>query len=203
VTIKKGEPWGATVDMPARLRYISDDASIVVALSDGSGDPVAVTGGDLHRTVGGRDPVGADQVLELPIDLLRVMLDGGEPHQACAHVLIQSPPLRGGWWRGPVVMVMNAEFIGDWHVVARGHPNDGRAESCTWGADFGLRQRWEARQRLPGNQHVPHPQIETRSFRERTWDFDQAMQVRIDGAPAVSAKRVDIVVESDAATIYA
>ncbi len=203
MTIEKGQPWGATVDPPASLRYIGDDAAIATALGDGSEDPVAVTGGDLHRTVGGRDPVGVDQVLELPIDLLRVTLDGGEPDHACAHVLIQSPLTRGGWWRGPVVMVMNAEFIGDWHVVARGHPNDGRAESCAWGADFGLRQRWEARRRLPGNQHVPHPQIETRSFRERTWDFDRVMQVRIDGAPAVCAKRVEIVVEPDAATIYA
>jgi hypothetical protein len=203
VTIEKGQPWGATVDAPASLRHIGDDAAIVAALGDGSGQPVVVTGGDLHRTVGGRDPVGADQVLKLPIDLLCVSLDGGEPRRACAHVLIQSPPIRGGWWRGPVVMVMNAEFIGDWHVVARGHPNDGRAESCAWAADFSLRQRWEARRRLPGNQHVPHPQIETRSFRQRTWDFDQPMQVRIDGAPAVRAKRVDIVVEPDAATIYA
>ena len=101
------------------------------------------------------------------------------------------------------VMIMNAEFVGDWHVVARGHPNDGRAESCAWDTDFGLRQRWEARRRIPGNQHVPHPQIETRSFRERTWEFDQTMQVRIDGARAVSARRVEIIVEPDAATIYA
>lgn len=203
MTIEKGQPWGASVDTPAGLRYISDDAAATAALCDGSGQPVAVTGGDLHRTVGGRDPMGAERVLELPIDLLRVRLDDGEPRRACAHVQIQSSPVRGGWWRGPVVMVMNAEFIGNWHVVARGHPNDGRAESCAWAADFGVRQRWEARRRLPGNQHVPHPQIETRSFRERTWDFGRPMRVRIDGVNAGSAQRVDIVVEPDAAMIYA
>ena len=203
MTIEKGQPWGTTVARPDNLRYLADDAAIVTAFRDGSGHPVAVTGGDLHRTVGGRDPVGREQVLKLPIDLLRVTLDDGEPQHACAHVLIQWPAARGGWWRGPVVMIMNAEFVGDWHVVARGHPNDGRAESCAWDTDFGLRQRWEARRRLPGNQHVPHPQIETRSFRERTWEFDQAMQVRIDGARAVSARRVEIIVEPDAATIYA
>jgi len=203
MTIEKGQPWGTTVDRPDNLRYLADDAAIATALRDGSGHPVAVTGGDLHRTVGGRDPVGREQVLKLPIDLLRVTLDDGEPQHACAHVLIQWPAARGGWWRGPVVMIMNAEFVGDWHAVARGHPNDGRAESCAWDTDFGLRQRWEARRRLPGNQHVPHPQIETRSFRERTWEFDQTMQVRIDGARAASARRVEIIVEPDAATIYA
>lgn len=203
MTIEKRQPWGTTVDRPDNLRYFADDAAIATALRDGSEHPVAVTGGDLHRTVGGRDSVGRERVLKLPIDLLRVTLDDGEPQHACAHVLIQWPAARGGWWRGPVVMIMNAEFVGDWHVVARGHPNDGRAESCAWDTDFGLRQRWEARRRLPGNQHVPHPQIETRSFRERTWEFDQAMQVSIDGARAVSARRVEIIVEPDAATIYA
>ncbi len=203
MTIEKGQSWGRTVDSPAGLRYVDDDASAVIAVSDGSGRPVALTGGDLHRTVGGRDPVGAAQLLELPIDLLRVTLDDGAPQRACAHVLIQSPHRRGGWWRGSVVMVMNAEFVGDWHVVARGHPNDGRAESCSWGADFGFRQRWEARRRLPGNLHVPHPQIETRSFRQRVWNFDQPMHIRVDGGPAVLARRVDIDVEPDAATIYA
>ncbi len=203
MTIEKGQPWGATVESPAGLRYIGDDAGIVSALRDGSGRPVALTGGDLHRTVGGRDPLGIDQLLELPIDLLRVTLDDGEPRRACAHVLMQSPRLRGGWWRGPVVMVMNAEFVGDWHIVARGHPNDGRAESCSWGFDFRLRQRWQARRRLPGNRHVPHPQIETSSFRQSGWEFERPMQIRIDGAPAVTAQRVDVVVEPDAATIYA
>lgn len=202
MTIEKGQPWGRTTEPPTGLRYCSDDASIVTALCDGTGRPVVVTGGDLHRTVGGRNPVDADQLLELPIDLLRVTIDNGEPQHACAHVLIQSPPRRGGWWRGPVVMVMNAQFVGDWHVVARGHPNDGRAESCAWGADFGFRQRWEARQRLPGHQHVPHPQIETRPFRQRVWDFGRPMQVRIDGVPAGLARRVSIDVEPDAATIY-
>lgn len=203
MTIEKGQPWGGVVAAPVDLRCVGDDASATAALGDGTGRPVALAGGDLHRTVGGRDPVGVDQLLELPIDLLRVALDDDEPRRACAHVLIQSLRRRGGWWRGPVVMVMNAEFVGDWHVVARGHPNDGRAESCAWAADFGLRQRWEARRRLPGNQHVPHPLIETGSFRHRVWDFDHPMQVRIDGIVVGSARRVSVDVEPDAATIYA
>ena len=203
MTIEPGEPWGATVDRPDKLRYLVGDAVIASALRDGSAYPVAVAGGDLHRTIGGRNPVGREKVLKLPIDLLRVTLDDREPQHACAHVLIQLPTVRGGWWRGSVIMIMNAEFIGDWHVVARGHPNDGRAESCAWNADFGVRQRWGARRRLPGNQHVPHPQIETRSFRKRTWEFDRAMQISIDGARAASARRVEIIVEPDAATVYA
>lgn len=203
MTIEKGQPWGAVVERPTKLRFVTGDAAVTAALTDGSGEPVAVAGGDLHRTLGGRDPRATDQLLELPIDLLDVALDDGRSRAACAHVLVQSPPIRGGWWRGDVVMVMNAEFVGTWHIVARGHPNDGRAESCAWGADFGVRQRWNARKRLPGHQHVPHPQIETRSFKERTWEFERPMQVRIDGVAAGTARRIAVRVEPDAAIVYA
>lgn len=203
MTIEKGQPWGTTVDPPTGLRFIGGDSAVAAALTDGTRGPVAVTGGDLHRTVGGRNPMNADTLLELPVDLLRVTLDEHLDFTACAHVLIQSQRRRGGWWRGPVVMVMNAEFVGNWQVVARGHPNDGRAESCAWGADFSMRNRWEARRRLPGNQHVPHPLIETRSFRAQTWEFQRPMHVSVDGVAAGVAQRVDIVVEPDAATIYA
>jgi hypothetical protein len=203
MTIEKDQPWGGTVARPDDVRFAGTDAAVAAALTDGSGAPVALTGGDLHRTVGGRDPLGLTELLELPIDLLHVTLDGGPSRPACAHVTMQRPLTRGGWWRGEVVMVMNAEFIGEWHIVARGHPNDGRAEVCAWAADFGLRQRWEARRRLPGNRHVPHPQIETRSIRHRVWNFDAPMHVVIDGVPAGTARRVDVVVEADAATIYA
>jgi hypothetical protein len=203
MTIEKGQPWGATAARPDDIQFLATDAAVAAALTDGTGHPVALTGGDLHRTVGGRDPGGLDELLELPIDLLHITLDNQPSRPACAHVTMQSPGLRGGWWRGDVVMVMNAEFIGQWHIVARGHPNDGRAEVCAWTSDFGLRQRWEARRRLPGNQHVPHPQIETRSIKQRVWEFETPMRVAIDGVPAGTARRVEVTVEADAATIYA
>ena len=203
MTIEKGQPWGAAVARPDDLRFAGTDAEAASMLTDGSAAPVAVTGGDLHRTVGGRDPRELTELLELPIDLLHVRLDDGPSRPACAHVTMQRPLVEGGWWRDDVVMVMNAEFIGEWHVVARGHPNDGRAEVCAWGADFGVRERWEARQRLPGNRHVPHPKIETRSIRERVWEFDSPLAVRIDGVAAGRARRVGVAVKPDAATIYA
>ncbi len=203
MTIEKGKPWGSIVDRPAGLREAPDDAAVTAALTDGTGLPVAVAGGDLHRTIGARDPRGAAQLLELPIDLLQVTLDDQPARYACAHVLVQSPLSRGGWWRGDVVMVMNAEFVGEWHVVARGHPNDGRAEVCSWGADFGFRPRWAARRRLPRNEHVPHPRIVTGSIRTQVWEFGQPMRVSVDGADAGRARRIAVVVEPDAAIVYA
>lgn len=203
MTIEKGQPWGGVVERPSGIRFVDGDAAVAAALTDGSGVPVAVVGGDLHRTVGGRNPEPLTEVLELPLDLLEVRLDDRPVRAACAHVLIQTPRRRGGWWRGEFIMIMNAEFVGSWHVVARGHPNDGRAEVCAWDGSFRVRQRWEARRRLPTGGHVPHPQIETRTFKHRIWEFDRPMQVRIDGVVAGVARRIEVTVQPDAAVVYA
>lgn len=202
MTISKGSEWGLVVPRPDDLVLVADDSALGAALTGPNPTPAAPTAGDLHRTVGGRDLTGRSEVLRLPIDLLRATTDVGE-YRACAHVQLRLPIIRGGWWRGPVVMVMNAEFIGDWQIVARGHPNDGRAESCEWGDDFGFRSRIEARRRLLTAAHVPHPLIRTASFRERSWAFDQPLDVFIDGRRVGRSRSLDVVVEPDAAIIYA
>ncbi|NND75867.1 MAG: hypothetical protein HKN44_12755 [Ilumatobacter sp.] len=201
MTIEKGAAWGRTVPRPNDLVVAANDADVVTALRDGR--PVAPAAGDLHRTVGGRDSTDAAELNELPIDLLAVTLDDGETRVACAHVVVRQPWFRGGWWFGQVLMVMNAEFLGRWHVVARGHPNDGRVESCEWGRPLGIRQRIAARRRLPAGAHVPHPLIATRAFRQRTWEFEMPMVVRVDGVAAGRSRSLVIDVRPDAGVIYA
>ena len=201
MTISKGAEWGKVVSRPDDLMLVTGDAALVEALATGA-CPVASTAGDLHRTVGGRNIDGLDRVLELPIDLLDVTIDNGE-HVACAHVQLRRPRWRGGWWLGPVLMVMNAEFIGEWQIAARGHPNDGRAELCGWDRDFGVRDRIEARRRLPTGAHVPHPEIATGSFRQRSWQYGELLDVVIDGKRVGRTRSLDVVVRPDAATVYA
>lgn len=203
VPIERGADWGRIVARPHDLRVVADDAELAAALVDGSDQPTAPASGDLHRTVGGRDVSGLDEILELPVDLLRITLDDDTRHIGCASVVLRRPWWRGGWWRGDVVMVMNAEFLGEWHVVARGHPNDGRAESCSWSGDFGIRQRIEARRRLPTGTHVPHPEITVRSFRNDEWTFPSPIEVVVDGRRLGRSRRVAVDVLADAATIYA
>ena len=202
MTIEKGKPWGIDVTRPSDLQLAGSDQAVARLLAADVSTPVAPTSGDLYRTIGARPLGNRLSLLEFPIDLLRVRLDDEREATAVAHVTVQSPRWRGGWWRGPVLMVMNAQFLGDWHVVSRGHPNDGRAESVEWGSEFGGRQRLEARRRLPTGGRVPHPAIETRSFRERTWTFEKALDIRIDGCPRGRARSLQIVVEPDAALVY-
>lgn len=203
MTISKGADWGETVERPLDLRVATNDHDLAVMLADGSGKPTAVSGGDVHRTVGARPLGDRDELLALPFDLLRVTLDDSQPLVAVAHVLARSPWRAGGWWRGDALAVMNAEFVGDYDVAPRGHPNDGRAETLRIGPEMGFRQRWEVRRRLPSARHLPHPSIATRPIRSMTWDFDRPQVISADGRKLGLARRLAIEVAPDAAVLHA
>ena len=164
MTIGPGEEWGRPVARPAHMHVATSDAEVVRMLKDHPTESVMVTGGDLARTLGTPPPEPRQTVRELPIDLLEVATDRG-PAVACAHVLVRSSWPRGGWWHGPVIAVMNAEFVGDWDVAPRGHPNDGRVEVVE-ANELSWRDRLAVRRRLPHGTHVPHPGIAVRPLRD-------------------------------------
>jgi hypothetical protein len=211
VTIGKGTPWGRSVEPPEDLVVVDTDAELAARLDAGRRDPsappVAARSGDMARTLGVAALAGRATLNELPIDLfeLRVGDRDGELRTlvGCAHVLMRPPAWRGGWWRGPAVVVMNAEFIGDWDVAPRGHPNDGRVEVFEVDPDLAVRQRLAARRRVRTGTHVPHPLITTRSVRRASWTFEAPMAVVVDGVGAGTAHRVELEVVDDAATVLA
>jgi hypothetical protein len=208
MTIKPGEPWGRTIDRPVDLVVVSGDLELARRLTstrDGrNGPPVFAVDGDFARTLGGPHVDGRLTVNELPVDLVDVRLGGGVvTATACAHVVITNPWWRGGWWRGSVVVVMNAEFIGEWDVAPRGHPNDGRVEVFEIGSTFGVRLRWQALRRVRSATHVPHPGISTRTVRASSWSFRAPMRVSVDGCRIGSATDVEVTVTPDAASVCA
>jgi diacylglycerol kinase family enzyme len=143
-------------------------------------------------------------VNEYLIDLLEVRLDGAEePIIACAHVVARSPWGIGHWLRGRILVVMNAEFIGEWDIAPRGHPNDGRVEVVDVDAAMTARERLGARRRLPTGTHVPHPSITTRSVKTGSWQFERPLDVVADGRRVARASSLSIDVLADAATVYA
>ena len=208
MTIKPDEPWGRTVDRPDDLVVVVGDHDLATRLTaardGGNGPPLFATGGDLARTLGGPPIEGRLTVNELPVDLVDVRLDGGVVETtACAHIVVTNPWWRGGWCRGVVVVVMNAEYIGDWDVAPRGHPNDGRVEVFEIDSTFGFRQRWQARRRVRSATHVPHPGISTRTVRAASWNFGRSMSVMVDGRRMGTAVDVEVVVTPDAAVVHA
>lgn len=208
MTIKPGEAWGNPVPRPPGLVLVRSDADLATAISRQRGHPIGVDGGDLARTLGvtsaGASPSATRPTAnEYSIDLLEVRLDGAdEPIVACAHVVARSPWASGLWLRGRILVVMNAEFIGEWDVAPRGHPNDGRAEVFDVDASMSLRDRLAARRRLPSGTHAPHPSIVTRSVRTGTWEFERPLDVVVDGRRVDRASRLSIDVIADAAIVY-
>lgn len=201
MTISKGTAWGAPVPRPVDLRVAADDAQLAEWLADGSGRPTAVASGDMWRTIGAATVDGRSELNALPIDLLAVEID----HQkavAVSHVVARRGWWRGGWLRGAVIAVMNAEFVGNADVAPRGHPNDGRIEVLRVDARMSIRQRVAVRSRLARAAHLPHPQIATSSVKRVDFDELGGLVVFVDGRRHGPADRLSVRVRPDAAVLH-
>ncbi len=157
---------------------------------------LGLIGGDLCRTMGGpgdRARLTSDDARTYPIDLGVARVDGVD-HLFVAHVIA-----RRSWWRGRVVAVMNAQWLGSWDLGPKSHPNDGLLD-CSDG-DISLGDRLKARGRLATGTHVPHPGIITARTRERTFTFDRSLHVWIDGIAIGSATTLEVSLEPDALRI--
>lgn len=176
MTIKRGQDWGRPGRAPADLEWFDDDASVAEAYTRGRRE-VGVRAGDMARTLGVDS--ARDTAVAFPVDLLEVSSSVAGVRHAFAHVIVRSR--RGGWWRGPILAVMNAQYLGRWDVAPRGHPNDGRAESLGVDGSMSFRQRLLAARRLPTGSHLPHPEIRVRSVAEETFVVDRRSRLDLDG----------------------
>ena len=199
--IRKGEPWGSAVPLPADLPTFDNERAAgrwLRSLSDRS-DPIAfgLRGGDLARTMGGggRDRFAGDVVCA-PVDLVRVELDGVQ-HEALSHVV-----LRRQWWRGRVVLVMNAQYLCALDVAPRSHPNDGRVDVLDIAPEMTLRARLQARRRSRTGTHVPHPHIKVASVSACEFVFNRRATCWVDGVRVGTARKVTVSVAPDALLLY-
>ena len=152
-------------------------------------------GGDLCRTVGGRGDrcrLATPAAVRLPVDVAAVTIDD-KPHWFVAHLVA-----RRSWWRGRVVAVMNAQWIGRWDVAPRSHPNEGLLDLFV-GAPS-LDDRWKARRRLITGTHVPHPAIVQRRTDALELELDPPLDVYLDGVKVGRGRHLEIRVEPDALT---
>jgi hypothetical protein len=205
VTIEKGRPWGGPAGEWAgrsRVEVRTDAegrAAVERARRAGAEPPALVLlGGDLCRTVGGTGDAahaaGPDAVA-LPCDLASVLLDGRQ-FWFVAHLVA-----RRSWWRGRVLAVMNAQFLGRYDVAPRGHPNDGRLDVVDVNASLGLFDRLEARRRLPQGTHVPHPSITTAPVAAVQAELDPPLRVWLDGVAMGEVRTISARVEPDAIVV--
>lgn len=194
MTIRKGEEWGTPVSRPDDLVLAATDAELARLVSDDPTGSYGVGGGDLYRSLGSPPPRSDMQLL--PIDALRVCVDD-EEMLAVAHVVA-----RNGWWRGPLLAVLNTGYLGHWNVAPRAHPNDGHFDVVEARAAMSLRQRWQARGRLPSGTHVPHPAITTRTGEWDVWQFEQPRDVYVDGTRRRRVRRLEVAISPDHFSIH-
>ena len=199
MTIEKGKEWGRPGSLPVDGVTVHSDAEAraIVERARRAGDPVpalGLLGGDLCRTLGGAGDearLRSDEAVQLPVDLGAVLIDG-RLHWFVAHLVA-----RKRWWRGRIYAAMNAEFLGQWDVAPRSHPNDGLLD--TFDVTMSIDDRLKARSRLATGTHVPHPGIKQR--RVAAVQIDVAgLDVWLDGELVGQADSLSIRVEPDAIT---
>lgn len=201
MVVQRGATWGRPGALPDGSPVARTDAELraIVETARRRGEPVptvGLLGGDLARAVGARGDdarLRSEQAVHLPVDVGAVRLEG-EQHWFVAHLLA-----RRSWWWGRIVAVMNGDWLGEWNVAPRAHPNDGLLDLVDASPPFGDRLR--ARSRLPSGSHLPHPDIATRRVRELQLDLDRPLDVWLDGEPVGRTRHLDVAVEPDALTV--
>lgn len=197
--IRPGEEWGNLGAIPSDTPVVTGDAALADLVrahahtASGSDETdefplVALAGGDLCRTLGGRGDVSARLGGVGPIvavDVGRACLDEDVEVLFVAHLVARQP-----LWRGAFAVVMNAQFLGTLRLAPRGHPGDGRFD-LTEGS-LPLRERLIARNRARTGDHLPHPALRTRRIAEGRLTLDGRVGVQIDGRRHRKAHHIDI-----------
>jgi hypothetical protein len=200
MTIEKHQPWGEPGPLADDGVLIGSDAAARHLVEECRRAPrpvpmLGLVGGDLCRTVGGKGDetrIRSERAMQLPVDLGSVLLDGRQ-HWFVAHLVV-----RRSWWRGRVVAVMNAQWIGPWDVAPKSHPNDGLLD--VFDGDLSFDDRLKVRGRLRTGTHVPHPAIAQSRVAALQIEFDRPTPVWLDGERVGSARTLSIRTEPDALT---
>jgi diacylglycerol kinase family enzyme len=201
VTIERNRPWGEpgalAPDGIVARRDRELRAVIEEARRKGVPPPVVgLLGGDLYRTLGGGGEASrlhTPEAMRFPIDVVAVELDG-DRHWFVAHLVA-----RKSWWRGRLLAVMNAEFVGAWDVAPRSHPNDGAVDVLD--ANPSLGDRWKARSRLATGAHVPHPSIAQTRAKQFETTLTPGTRVWLDGVALGAVRQLRVTVEPDAVVV--
>ena len=197
MTIKKGEEWGTVGPRPDDTIVVASDAQargVIEPLRRANEPlpPIAPRYGDLARTVGASGNPGEDVRL-LPCDLGAVLLDGRLFWFVSS--LVAGEPFR----RGRCVAVMNTEWLGEWDLAPRAHPNDGLLDILDM--QLSITQARQARRRAKLGDHLPHPRIEVSRMAAMQLELTRALPVRLDGEVVGSFRNISVRVEPDALTV--
>ena len=196
MTVERGRDWGGRDAIPDDAVMVATNAELrsVVAAARRANEPiphVALRGGDLCRTLGGRgDAVPGGTGTRVLVDVGSVLLDGSL-HWFAAHLVARSAWGVGRWW-----VAANAAHHGSWNLAPKAHPGDGLLDVL----DGNLRPAAQiaAWRRLRGGDHVPHPDIGYRRLPAVQVTFDRPLTVRLDGEVMGRVRDLSVRIEPEA-----
>ena len=202
MNIRRGQAWGDQGPLPTGGLSVATDGEVRAAVEEAmrahvDPPPLGLLGGDLCTTLGGRGNrarLATDDAARVVVDVAHVVLDDLTEHWFVAHLVA-----RHAWWRGRVVAVMNAAYIGSWNIAPRAHPGDGLLDMLD--ADLSLSDRGKARTRLPLGTHVPHPAIRVSRLRVVDFELDRLTPIWLDGERVGRAHHVHVEVVPDALVV--
>lgn len=181
--IERHGDWGREAELerqPVRCASDGDLAATpggtIVSLSGGNiwealGRPGAVQAGAAVRLVG-LDGISVSMTTRSGSAISTVAADS---------VVVRRPLLRGGPFRGPVVIISSSGRTRGRDVLPRAHPNDGLLDVIVV-SSLSARQRIIAWSRARHGSHLPHPGLSV--SRERTLHVgsgNREMVVSVDG----------------------
>ena len=202
MSIEKNSDWGSAGPLRSGAYVAGTDAELRhhVEQHRRAGRKIAaagLVGGDLWTTMGsprgGADRLSSDTARTVPIDVASVLLDGRQ-FWFVSHLVA-----RGSWWRGRVLVAMNAEWLGSWDLGPRSHPNDGHVD--IYDTTMASSQRMKAWRRMRHGTHVPHPDISYSRTTAYQTTFDPPVRIWLDGEGVGNVSNLTLRVEADALEI--
>ncbi|MCX7620414.1 MAG: hypothetical protein N2037_06165 [Acidimicrobiales bacterium] len=190
MSLQRGRDWGTPGALPLDGVVVKTDAQVreLVESARRAGRPiptVGLLGGDLCRTLGGigdQQRLHSEAARTFPIDVGAVLIDG-RLHWFVAHLVA-----RRSWWRGRVVVAMNAQWFRSYDLGPQAHPGDGLLDVSD--GNPSLRERLQVRKRARTGTHLPHPAINTTRTSAIQFDFAPKVDVYLDGTRVARNVRV-------------
>ncbi len=190
--INRSEDWGALGLVPADAWTAASNADLLELLGDlDSASVVALTGGDLCRTLGGRGRAcpGGEATL-VDVDVGEALVDG-LLHRFVAHLVIRPSRHPGRWW-----LAANAAHRGPWNIAPRAHPGDGLIDVLEASLSIGdVPAAWR---RLRLGVHVPHPNVRQERTTATQVSFGGSARAWVDGRPIGRVDKLSLRVQPGA-----
>jgi ATP-dependent Clp protease adapter protein ClpS len=187
------------VILPDGAPIAASNQELYRLVNDGSsfnGLVVGLTGGDLHRTVGGSSVAGrlhTDDAYVFPVDVIEVELDEARTMRFVAHLVGHDRGFRRG------IAAMNVDSRGAHRLGPHAHPGDAVVDVYTYDLAWG--DVWRVAPRAKLGTHVPHPRIALQRAALVDVVLPRPVPVRADDVRVGNARRLRFTVLPDAIRI--